>query len=140
MGLTLTMSLEPNRHLNFYPCSDGEAIKESLDISKDEYYGNRIYPTYYDNYGVCSSNDNCNCPGMSLGDSRYFRQSNNVENGFSCEEVTPLSCKGLHHQSFVQLENVTYFGFVTHINNTDVESCKRTCQKSCSCKVALFQY
>lgn len=127
------MRLEPNGHLNIYQLDNG--YSDNADLSRDEHYGDCIYPTKCGNYGVCS-NGECTCPGSSS----YFKQSNDSGNGFSCAEVTHLSCQLKHLQRFLKLENVTYFDFVPHLINIDAEGCQRACLGNCSCKAALFRY
>ncbi|KAJ4726476.1 Receptor-like kinase [Melia azedarach] len=131
------MRLESNGHLNVYKLAKGNT--ESSDISRDQYYGNCIYPTYCGHYGVCSD-DHCRCPGAGNRKSNYFKQVKDVEYGFSCAEVTRLSCQTTQLQNFLELQRVTYFEFVPDHINTDVESCKKACMSNCSCKAALFRY
>lgn len=129
------MRLEPNGHLNIYQLDNG--YSDNVDLSRDEHYGDCIYPTKCGNYGVCFDGE-CTCPGSSS----YFKQSNDSGsgNGFSCAAVTHLSCELMHLQIFLKLENVTYFDFVPHLINTDAEGCQRACLGNCSCKAALFRY
>ncbi|KAJ0046900.1 hypothetical protein Pint_04785 [Pistacia integerrima] len=132
----LYLRLEPNGQLNVYRIApDGEP--EIFHLAEDKKYGKCIYPTNCGNYGVCSD-DICSCPGDSI----YFKQLNGMENGFgfSCAEITPLSCQDMKLHTCIKLDGVTYFGFVPHLNNiTDVE-CKTACLRNCSCKAAFFQY
>lgn len=123
--------LEPDGHLNIYQLANGYV--ENFDLSRDEHYGNCIYPIKFGNYRVCSD-EQCSCPGSSS----YFKESIDKDNGFSCIEITHLTCQDKQLQHFLKLENVTYFQFNPYLFNVDVESCKRECLRNMqSCLVLI---
>ncbi|KAJ4726477.1 Receptor-like kinase [Melia azedarach] len=106
--------LETDGRLNIYFFASGHS--EIFDLSRDEH-----------------SDDNCSCPGASIGHSSHFEELKDAGNGFS-------SCQEMQPDNFLELENVTCFAFVPRLLNIDLERCKRECLQKCSCKAALFQY
>ncbi|KAM7469693.1 hypothetical protein LguiA_007876 [Lonicera macranthoides] len=97
--------------------------------------GNCDYPTVCGNYGVCLQNGLCSCPG---GNCSYFTQLQDLKSNLGCRPVTPLSCKGAHLHTFLELNGVTYFNLVFHYSTMDRDSCKKACLDNCTCKAAFF--
>ncbi|XWS20270.1 hypothetical protein CRYUN_Cryun31cG0086300 [Craigia yunnanensis] len=128
------LRFDTDGHLRVYQWVQANA-SEVADILTD-YLGICAYPTFCGKYGICS-NGRCSCPVGNNGDTSYFQQLNSST---GCRKVTPLSCQSTHLHSFIELPNVSYFGFVAAILNTDIESCKQACLGNCSCKAALFHY
>ncbi|XVF18629.1 hypothetical protein REPUB_Repub11eG0039000 [Reevesia pubescens] len=128
------LRLDTDGHLRVYQWVQGNA-SEIGDFLTDN-LGICAYPTVCGNYGICS-NGRCSCPVGNNGDASYFKELNSST---GCRQVTPLSCQSTHLHSFLELPNVSYFGFVAAILNTDIESCKQACLRNCSCKAALFHY
>ncbi|KAM7469786.1 hypothetical protein LguiA_007969 [Lonicera macranthoides] len=130
--------LEPNGHLNLYqlpyynesqkiaPLSIFEGSEENCD-----------YPTVCGNYGICSENGLCSCPGAG-GNYSYFTQLQDLKPNLGCRPVTPLSCKDAHLRTFLELNGVTYFNFEFHYSKMDRDSCKKACLDNCTCKAAFF--
>ncbi|XP_073058352.1 G-type lectin S-receptor-like serine/threonine-protein kinase SD2-5 [Primulina eburnea] len=129
------MKLGPDGHLRVYEWGTG--WNEVSDIFTG-YLGECNYPMVCGKYGICS-NSQCSCPRTS-SNSGSFRQVNDRQPDLGCSEVTPLTCDASRTQSFLDLEDVTYFTFITDMENTNMDNCKQACLKNCSCKAAIFQY
>ncbi|KZV43150.1 hypothetical protein F511_07965 [Dorcoceras hygrometricum] len=129
------MKLGPDGHLRVYEW--GAGWSEVSDLLTG-YLGECHYPMVCGKYGICS-NSQCSCPRTSAN-SGSFRQVNDRQPDLGCSEVTPLSCKAPTTQSFLDLEDVTYFTFSSDFEGTDMDSCKQACLLNCSCKAAIFQY
>ncbi|KAI3445251.1 hypothetical protein Pfo_001916 [Paulownia fortunei] len=72
-----------------------------------------------------------------LGECNY-PMINDRQPDLGCSEVIPLTCNASNSLSFLDLEDVTYFDFMTDITDTDMNSCKEACLKDCSFKAAIF--
>lgn len=88
-------------------------------------------------YGICSAGQ-CTCPGASDNGTIYFRPINERQPNLGCSAITPISCQLSQYHSLLELQNTSYFTFQVDMQSTDVEICKQTCLKNCSCKAALF--
>ncbi|XP_021659750.2 G-type lectin S-receptor-like serine/threonine-protein kinase SD2-5 [Hevea brasiliensis] len=123
------MKFNPDGHLRLY-----DDYSASVDLLGD-LLSECDYPMSCGNYGLCS-NGQCSCPGGFFQD--------NAQGNFSlfrCKEINPTTCENPVSHSLLPLEGVYYFtrkGGI--VNETNMENCKQTCLKNCSCKVALFQY
>ena len=104
------------------------------------------YPTVCGNYSICTTNDQCRCPGPRNGTS-YFQQIQERRPDLGCSLVTQLSCEASKYHILLELQNVTYFPFRkqsyfqdTNPDHQDInlESCKQACLKNCSCKAAIY--
>ncbi|XP_022777172.1 proline-rich receptor-like protein kinase PERK9 [Durio zibethinus] len=126
------LRLDTDGHLRAYQWFKGNASAVA-DILTDK-HGKCAYPTVCGNYGICTK-EQCSCPVGNNGDTSYFMNSST-----GCRRVTPLFCQSSHLHSFIELPNVSYFGFVAAILDTSIESCKQACLRNCSCKAALFHY
>ncbi|KAM7473987.1 hypothetical protein LguiB_021230 [Lonicera macranthoides] len=130
--------LEPSGHLNLYQLPD---YNESQTIASfnlfDGMESDCDYPTVCGNYGVCTQNGLCSCPGAA-GNYSYFTQIQVLEPNLGCRPVTPLSCKDAHLHTFLELNEVTYFNLEPHHSNMDRDSCKKACLDNCTCKAAFF--
>ncbi|KAM7474013.1 hypothetical protein LguiB_021256 [Lonicera macranthoides] len=130
--------LEPNGHLNFYQLPYyNESRIASSNIFRQYSESDCDYPTVCGNYGVCSENGLCSCPGAG-GNYSYFTQLQDLKPNLGCRPVTPLSCKDAHLHTFLELNGVTYFNFEFHYSKMDRDSCKKACSDNCTCKAAFF--
>jgi len=135
------LRLEPDGHLHQFKYIDGN---EELILDSFYNIGNCSYPTTCGNYGICFSDNSCNCPEDD--DDQYsnpFKLVDPTSPDLGCKRVIPLSCQDTHkHQTYVRLENINYFGFESFLRFTEVDAdtCKRACLESCSCVAALCRY
>ncbi|KAM7469698.1 hypothetical protein LguiA_007881 [Lonicera macranthoides] len=135
----LYIRLEPNGHLNLYqlPYHYETQRIAPLNIFEQFSESNCDYPTVCGNYGVCSEDGLCSCPGAG-GNYSYFTQLQDLKPNLGCRPVTPLSCKDAHLHTFLELNGVTYFIFEFHHLKMDRDSCKKACLDNCTCKAAFF--
>ncbi|KAM7473997.1 hypothetical protein LguiB_021240 [Lonicera macranthoides] len=134
----LYIRLEPNGHLNIYQLpyyNESQTIASLSIFDRNEI--NCDYATVCGNYGVCSENGLCSCPGAG-GNYSYFTQSQDSKPNLGCRPVTLLSCKDAHLHTFLELNRVTYFSFEFHYSKMDRDSCKKACLDNCTCKAAFF--
>ncbi|KAM7469726.1 hypothetical protein LguiA_007909 [Lonicera macranthoides] len=130
--------LQPNGHLNFYQLPYyNESRIASSNIFRQYSESDCDYPTVCGNYGVCSENGLCSCPGAG-GNYSYFTQLQDLKPNLGCRPVTSLSCKDAHLHTFLELNGVTYFNFEFHYSKMDRDSCKKACSDNCTCKAAFF--
>ncbi|KAM7474006.1 hypothetical protein LguiB_021249 [Lonicera macranthoides] len=131
--------LELNGHLNLYqlPNYNESRIIGSFNIFNWVSESDCDYPTVCGNYGVCSENGFCSCPGAG-GNYSYFTQLQVLKPSLGCRPVIPLSCKDAHLHTFLELNGVTYFNFEYHHSKMDRDSCKKACLDNCTCKAAFF--
>ncbi|KAM7474000.1 hypothetical protein LguiB_021243 [Lonicera macranthoides] len=130
--------LEPNGHLNVYQLPYYNESQEIAPLSIfDGSEGNCDYPTVCGNYGICSENGLCSCPGAG-SNYTYFTQLQDLKPNLGCRPVTPLSCKDAHLHTFLELNGVTYFNFKFHYSKMDRDNCKKACLDNCTCKAAFF--
>ncbi|KAM7473991.1 hypothetical protein LguiB_021234 [Lonicera macranthoides] len=128
--------LEPNGHLNLYQLPYYYESRRIAPLSIfDASEINCDYPTVCGNYGICSENGLCSCPG---GNSSYFTQLQVLKPSLGCSPITPLSCKDAHLHTFLELNGVTYFNLLSHHSQMDKDSCKKACLDNCICKAAFF--
>ncbi|KAF2302971.1 hypothetical protein GH714_012158 [Hevea brasiliensis] len=123
------MKYDSKGHLRLY-----DHNSKSADMLRD-YVNECDYPTSCGNYGLCS-NGRCSCPAG-------FAQDNvsKAQGYFTCKEINPTACGNPLSHSLLSYENVNYFNYSAGIVKvTDMASCKQSCLKNCSCKVALFRY
>ncbi|KAG9129082.1 hypothetical protein Leryth_019820 [Lithospermum erythrorhizon] len=98
-----------------------------------------LYPMFCGVNGICSRGQ-CTCP-RSINDSINFFKPIDVEHpDLGCSLATSLTCNATQYHNFVDLENITYFTFISDISNIDVDRCKDACLRKCSCKAAIFRY
>ncbi|CAL5342840.1 unnamed protein product [Camellia sinensis] len=103
------------------------------------------YPMACGNYGVCSSNGECGCL-EEFPSSNIFRQINYRQPSLGCSLVTPISCNHSQYHTLLELQNISYFFNLKDTNGDyldakiELEDCKKSCLKNCSCKAALFAY
>ncbi|KAM7469723.1 hypothetical protein LguiA_007906 [Lonicera macranthoides] len=133
----LYIRLEPNGHLNFYQLPD---YNKSYKITSSNLFGpdsDCDYPAVCGNYGVCSEDGLCSCPGAG-GNYSYFTQLQVLKPSRGCRPVTPLSCKDAHLHTFLELNGVAYFNLEPYHSNMDKDSCKKACLDNYTCKAAFF--
>ncbi|CAO2837439.1 unnamed protein product [Amaranthus hypochondriacus] len=131
------MRLEPDGKLNLYDLSNSTSM---LNIFEDGFYATCTLETCGD-YGICFSDSKCYCPMRNDGSLEYFKPKDVVQPSLGCSRFTSLSCPDTNNlQSFLELVNVTYFDTSPFLIGKDVESCKRKCLSSCSCKAVIFHY
>ncbi|KAM7469312.1 hypothetical protein LguiA_007495 [Lonicera macranthoides] len=133
----LYIRLEPNGHLYLYQLP---YYNESRRIASFNLFGQGSesdcdYPTVCGNYGICSENGLCSCPG---GNYSYFTQLQDLKPNLGCRPVTPLSCKDAHLHTFLELTGITYFNLLPRHSNMDKDGCKKACLDNCTCKAAFF--
>ncbi|XP_048137977.1 EP1-like glycoprotein 2 [Rhodamnia argentea] len=85
-----------------------------------EYIGICGYPTACGQYGICSGGA-CSCPA-SNGGASYFKPVDDKQPNLGCSENVSLSCGASQYQSFLELQNVTYFTFTADLENVDASS------------------
>ncbi|KAL9993892.1 putative protein kinase RLK-Pelle-SD-2b family [Helianthus debilis subsp. tardiflorus] len=101
--------------------------------------GECYYPLACGRNSICSTNQQCSCPGSI----EYFRPVNDRKPNLGCSEVTPLTCNSTQDHEFITLENVSYFTLFTStadMESVNMETCKHACLNNCSCKAAFFYY
>lgn len=130
------MKLGPDGHLRVY---EWVAQWKEADDVLTGYLGDCAYPMVCGQYSICR-NGQCSCPGPSNGTTSYFTQIDQTQPNLGCSEVTPLTCGASQLNRFEELDNVTYFTFNSSIDNTDADSCKKSCLNDCNCKAAIFRY
>ncbi|KAM7473996.1 hypothetical protein LguiB_021239 [Lonicera macranthoides] len=133
----LYIKLEPNGHLKIHPLPYYNESRTVASFSIFEQVGNCDYPTVCGNYGVCSEDGLCSCPGAD-GNYNYFTQLQVLKPSRGCRPVTPLSCKDAHLHTFLELNGVAYFNLEPYHSNMDKDSCKKACLDNCTCKAAIF--
>ncbi|XP_028071737.1 G-type lectin S-receptor-like serine/threonine-protein kinase At5g24080 [Camellia sinensis] len=129
--------LDPDGHLRAYEW-DGSNWNMVADLLTSD-IGDCGYPMACGNYGICSSNGQCGCPDEAT--SNTFRQINSKLPNLGCSLVTPISCNNSQYQTFLELKNTSYFFSNSELTNryylneqTELEDCKKSCLKNCSCK------
>ncbi|XP_021898321.1 EP1-like glycoprotein 2 [Carica papaya] len=132
------MKLESDGHLRVYEWISSSGWTQVADLLTG-FLGDCSYPSVCGKYGLCT-NGQCGCPAPINGGTTYFSQIDFKQPTLGCSEVTPLSCEAVEDQSFVELEDVTYFTFDWSNRPANPESCKQACLQNCSCKAALFRY
>ncbi|KAL5989737.1 hypothetical protein ACLOJK_010631 [Asimina triloba] len=75
----------------------------------------------------------------------YFKQNEGRSSHRGCSENIPLSCRSpLDRHRMVDFGNLSYFGFIDNQAAvwyvTELNGCKQTCQKDCTCRAAFFKY
>ncbi|KAG8364584.1 hypothetical protein BUALT_Bualt18G0012500 [Buddleja alternifolia] len=108
---------------------------EINDIFAKDGMGLCHYPMACGKYGICSYGQ-CSCPGTQ----ENFRQIIDRQPNLGCSQVAPLTCDSSIDHSFLNLENVTYFGFIADIIGIDMNTCKEACLRNCSCKAAIWRH
>ncbi|XP_057515528.1 uncharacterized protein LOC130797063 [Amaranthus tricolor] len=111
-----------------------------LNLFEDGIYGKCTQETCGD-CGICFSDSKCYCPMRNNDSIEYFKPKDALKPNLGCNRFTSLSCLDTDNlQSFLELVNVTYFDTSPFLIGKDVESCKRECLSSCSCKAVIFHY
>ncbi|RVW28209.1 G-type lectin S-receptor-like serine/threonine-protein kinase SD2-5 [Vitis vinifera] len=131
------MRLGSDGHLRVYQWQETE-WQVAVDLT-DEFLTGCQDPLACGKYGICSAGQ-CTCPGASDNGTIYFRPINERKTNLGCSAITPISCQLSQYHSLLELQNTSYFTFQVDIQSTDVEICKQTCLKNCSCKAALFRH
>ncbi|KAI3730389.1 hypothetical protein L1987_61559 [Smallanthus sonchifolius] len=128
------MKLMPDGHLQvFKRKSEQWTVLE--DLTKGFVEEDCSYPLVCGRNSICSTNQQCSCPGKE-----YFRPVNDRQPNLGCSEITPLTCNSTQDQDFITLDNVTYFTSIADMKGVNMETCKLACLNNCSCKAAFFKY
>ncbi|KAJ3702223.1 hypothetical protein LUZ61_005928 [Rhynchospora tenuis] len=129
------MRLEWDGHLRLYDSiqSSWKAVDDLLNVYPD----NCAYPTVCGDYGICSYKQYCSCPPGN-----YFVQVDSRQGNLGCKLLTPISCTEKNNHELITLNDTTYFNYIdsNSISGIDMESCKQSCLRNCTCKAAFFQY
>ncbi|KAJ9699045.1 hypothetical protein PVL29_007897 [Vitis rotundifolia] len=135
------MRLGSDGHLRVYQWQETvwQGAVDLMDDLMDELLTECQYPLACGKYGICSAGQ-CSCPGASDNGTIYFRPINERQTNLGCSAITPISCQLSQYHSLLELQNTSYFTFQVDMQSTDVEICKQTCLKNCSCKAALFRH
>ncbi|KAI4366854.1 hypothetical protein MLD38_022667 [Melastoma candidum] len=130
---TQFLKLDRDGHLRLYEFQLKGVVEKAdlfpLDVCQ--------YPTICGYYGLCS---NGSCSSITSSDNKkYFkrRDRNHPNQGFYLKK--PLICGDSKNQTYLEIANVEYFKFFVHLTDVDVEICKDTCMKNCSCKAVFFR-
>lgn len=140
------MRLESDGHLKVYEFQYDWVVVVDL---MTEAIGECGYPMACGKYGICSEGQ-CSCPDKASSKEVIFRQTSFREPNLGCSPVTPISCDQSQYHSLLELEGTSYFGF-NPINHdygnasgldvkTEVEDCKKSCLRNCSCKAVLWSF
>ncbi|KAJ9699037.1 hypothetical protein PVL29_007889 [Vitis rotundifolia] len=132
-----TTLLGSDGHLRVYQWQETE-WQGVIDLT-DRVLTESQYPLACGKYGICSAGQ-CTCPGASDNGTIYFRPIKERQTNLGCSAITPISCQLSQYHSLLELQNTSYFTFQVDMQSTDVEICKQTCLKNCSCKAALFRH
>ncbi|CAL5343088.1 unnamed protein product [Camellia sinensis] len=137
------MRLEPDGHLKVYEWGgyDWGVVVDLLTV----WGGECQYPMVCGEYGICSKGQ-CGCPDETNSETGTFRQINFRQPNLGCSLVTPISCDHSQYHSLLELKDTSYFnlhlGYYSNqtelFQQTDVEGCKTSCLRNCSCKAAIF--
>ncbi|KAJ0579617.1 putative protein kinase RLK-Pelle-SD-2b family [Helianthus annuus] len=127
------MKLMPDGHLQVFEFQSDEWRMVS-DVTSDA-VEECEYPLRCGRYSICSTDEQCSCPGIE-----YFRPVDDRQPNLGCYEITPLTCNSTQTQGFITLENVTYFTYIPDMKEVSIETCKQACLHNCSCKAALYHY
>ncbi|KAI3816387.1 hypothetical protein L1987_16081 [Smallanthus sonchifolius] len=134
----------PDGHLKVFEWKRGWEVVADIfsDGAGSANFEECDYPMACGRNGICSGTQQCTCPVSSSPRIDYFRAKDDRQPNFGCSEITPLTCNAnaIQDQTFIVLENVTYFNDIPDIESVDMETCKQACVINCSCKAALFQY
>ncbi|KAJ0713741.1 putative protein kinase RLK-Pelle-SD-2b family [Helianthus annuus] len=102
------MKLMPDGQLNVFEWQF--QIKEWMTVRRlTANVGECYYPLACGRNSICSTNQQCSCPGSI----EYFRPVNDRKPNLGCSEVTPLTCNSTQDHEFITLENVGYFTLFT---------------------------
>ncbi|KAM0047221.1 putative protein kinase RLK-Pelle-SD-2b family [Helianthus debilis subsp. tardiflorus] len=127
------MKLMPDGHLQVFEWQfDSEDWMMVRDLTKD--VEECDFPLVCGRNSICSTNQQCSCPGAE-----YFQPVNNRQPNRGCYEITPLTCNSTQHQHFITLQNV-YFNSTADMEEVNVETCKQACLNNCSCKAVFYHY
>ncbi|KAI6697222.1 hypothetical protein NL676_017341 [Syzygium grande] len=135
-SLAQFITLGKDGHLRHYIYDEHPYSWNPMDLLQNQ-IDNCNYPLVCGSYGICSSVSGCACPMET-------KQIEATAPSSGCNRSSPFSCDS-HHNTFVEVENVTFFALwndyiSANISNTTAESCKEAClRKGCSCTMALFR-
>ncbi|KAJ4778548.1 Serine/threonine-protein kinase [Rhynchospora pubera] len=127
------MRLEWDGHLRLYDFIQS-SWKEVADLMNID---NCAYPTVCGDYGICSYKQYCSCPPGN-----YFMAVDSRQGNLGCKLLTPISCTEKNNHELITLNNTIYFNYIDYRSmfTIDLESCKQSCLRNCSCKAAFFLY
>ncbi|XP_030531754.1 G-type lectin S-receptor-like serine/threonine-protein kinase SD2-5 [Rhodamnia argentea] len=134
------MKFEPDGHLRSYQL-DGVDWSVRDDLLA-RYLEDCEYPTVCGKYGICLDRQ-CSCPTSSDGKS-YFKPVSDRDPKLGCVETVPLSCEASQFQTFLELNDTSYFTYnkdpqlTPDLANIDKDSCREACANNCSCTTAFF--
>ncbi|KAJ0669758.1 putative protein kinase RLK-Pelle-SD-2b family [Helianthus annuus] len=133
-ALSQYIKLMPDGHLKVF-----EGGREAIDLTESLVYGYCTYPLVCGRNSICSTKQQCSCPGT-----KYFRPVNNLRPNLGCSENTPLTCSSTKDQHLITLENISYFtayaSTAADMKRVNMKTCKNACRNNCSCKAAFFRY
>ncbi|KAJ0669753.1 putative protein kinase RLK-Pelle-SD-2b family [Helianthus annuus] len=133
-ALSQYMKLMPDGHLKVFKWR-----REVQDLTEYLVWGYCTYPLVCGRNSICSTNQQCSCPGT-----KYFRPVNNLRPNLGCSENTPLTCSSTKDQHLITLENISYFtayaSTAADMKRVNMKTCKNACRNNCSCKAAFFRY
>ncbi|KAF5949190.1 hypothetical protein HYC85_015147 [Camellia sinensis] len=139
---TQLMRLELDGHLRVYEwVADNWNVVDLLTSD----IGDCGYPMACGNYDICYSNGQCGCL-KETPNSNTFRQINSRQPSLGCSLVTPISCNHSQYHTLLELQNTSYFCNLKDTNGyyldakIELEDCKKSCLKNCSCKATLFAH
>ncbi|KAI7732896.1 hypothetical protein M8C21_015374, partial [Ambrosia artemisiifolia] len=98
------MKLMPDGHLHVFEYQPDFSDWTVVSDITDDFVEACDYPLVCGRNSICSTNQQCICPG-----NEYFRPVNDRQPNLGCSEITHLTCNSTQHQQFITLENVTYF-------------------------------
>ncbi|KAI3730388.1 hypothetical protein L1987_61558 [Smallanthus sonchifolius] len=130
------MQLMPDGHLQVFEWQSASVEWAMVSDVLTDKVGECGYPLTCGRNSICSTNQQCSCPGIE-----YFRPVNERQPNLGCSEITPLTCNSTpnnHH--FIRLEKVEYFNSTADMDEVNMDTCKQACLNNCSCKAAFFRY
>ncbi|XP_030531755.2 G-type lectin S-receptor-like serine/threonine-protein kinase SD2-5 [Rhodamnia argentea] len=135
------IKFESDGHLRSYQ-PDGSERGLGDDLLTPE-LGDCNYPMVCGKYGICNMDRQCSCPTSSDGKS-YFKPVSVRDPKLGCVETVPLSCEASQFQTFLELNDTSYFTYyrdpqlTPDLANIEKESCRKACASNCSCTTAFF--
>ncbi|KAL5989753.1 hypothetical protein ACLOJK_010647 [Asimina triloba] len=137
------LRLDFDGHLRTYRWQKNKSMEEVYDFITRE-MDDCQYPYVCGGYGVCNRGSKCSCP-KALDVMGYFKQNEGRSSDGGCSENIPLSCRSpLDRHRMVNFGNLSYFSFIDNQAAvsyvTELNGCKQTWQKDCTCRAAFFKY